>query len=195
MSNDLFHYIDEINNREEKRNPTHIVKPSHDSNIISRILRGSKFTYHKMIDIMRCFLIAETILYYRSREQSTTYLELFGVCIAMIITCMITFSIQNYTHTNYMEYEWFHAQNSIQMDVKIKLFNRLSALHYLGMIIYICGVLPVAYFFFHRPYIVYGILLLDCLVGLYVAFENDRTFGVLQLAEDSLLVKLLIYMI
>ena len=160
MSTDLWEYIDEINNREEKQNPSHIVKPSlHDSNIISRILRGSKFIYYKMIDIARCFLIAETILYYRSREQSTTYLELFGVCIAIITTCMITFSIQNYIHTNYMEYEWFHAQNSIQMDVKIELFNRLSVLYYLGMLIYICGVLPAVYFFYDSPDVYYWLVL------------------------------------
>ena len=172
MSNILWDYIDEVNNREEKRNPTQIKR--HDSNIISRLLIGSKNIYLKIIDIIRNIILVDTILYYRSREQSTTYLELCGVCIALILVFAAIATIQRHIYTYYMEYEWFHAQNSIRFDnVKMELFDRISLYHMLGMIGYVFFVLPAAYFYYDWPELAYVLLLLASLWGFMKAFEED----------------------
>jgi len=151
------------------------IRISHDICIsfISRIMRGSKNIYLKIIDIVRNILLVETILYYRSREQSTAYFEVFGVLIAIILALVAIEAIQRYIYY-YIEHEWLHAQNTLQMDIKVKLFDRMSLLHRVGALIYICGVLPFAYFFFDRPNIVYIIFSVSGMVGLMKAFEEDR---------------------
>ena len=172
MSTDLWDYIDEINNR-HLHTSTSSMSTLHDSNIISRILRGSKFIYLKMFDLVRYLLLAETILYYRSKEQYSSYLELCGVCIAMIFIFMIITSIQDYIHRNYMEYEWFHAQNTLPMDIKADFPHRNTLMHMLGMLVFVCGVLPAAYFYFDKPYIANSLLLFVSILGLLKAFEED----------------------
>ena len=82
---------------------------------------------------------------------------------------------KNYTILHLHKYEWFHAQNTLQMDIKMKkLFNRIALFHMLGMIGYICFVLPAAYFYFDNPYIVYSLLSIVIVLGLLKAFEEDR---------------------
>ena len=159
----LIYILEDINNRYDKQ-----------MEITNRILRGSKNIYLKIIDIVRNILLVETILYYRGREQSTTYIELCGVCVAIILVFVAINIIQGLIHTNYIEYEWFHAQNTLQMDIKTKLFNRLQWLSMLGMIGYVCFVLPAAYFYVDTPTIVYSLLLLVNVLGLCLAFEEDR---------------------
>ena len=62
--------------------------------------------------------------------------------------------------------------NTLQMDIKMKLFNRIALFHMLGMIGYICFVLPAAYFYFDNPYIVYSLLSIVIVLGLLKAFEE-----------------------
>lgn len=159
MSNDFWDYINEL----ERRHELNSLKSTctHDSNIISRILRGSKHIYLKIIDVMRNILFVETLLYYRGREQSATYFELFGVFIAINLGFIVVGAVSTYIYRNYMEWEFFHAQNSIRFDnIKMELFNRNALLKMLGILVHFCGVLPVVYFFYDTPYIVRSLLLL-----------------------------------
>ena len=173
MSNDFWDYINELERRHDT-NPSHMTC-THDSNIISRILRGSKNIYLKMFDIIRNILLVGTILYYRSREQSTTYLEFCGVFIAIILVFAAIATIQRYIYTYYIEWEFFHAQNSIRFDnVKMELFDRISLYHMMGMIGYVFFVLPVAYFYYNWPELSYPLLLIASLWGFMKAFEEDR---------------------
>ena len=140
----------------------------HDSNIIGRIRKGTNSVCHEIFALVRCILFAIVVQQYR-RGQISTYFELYGIC----ITIMLVYMIQCYIRKHCIDKDWNFMCGLVPETKHEQFENHFFKLNLIIAICYFCGVY-VAYFYFDRPGILYGLLSLVVMLGLLKGFEFDR---------------------
>lgn len=135
-------------------------------NMIRRIPKP-KFLFQKSFELVRFAIMAESFMQWRRGDATYSQLLLPFVAIISITKLM------PYFHTHYIEREWDMVYDLLTDRTKEQFKKQCDVLNVIIGICYFCGVYP-AILYFNKPYVVYSAYKVVVVLGLFMAFEDDR---------------------